>query len=74
MTESMIAGYMAENGGAIAIITQESIKEEGGNEQIMRVEIRGSRFEGNVARGMGGAIYMENPLKARIEGCTFLKN
>jgi hypothetical protein len=64
---------MAQYGGALAIITQQSIREYY-NAKLMGLEITNSRFINNIATHFGGAIYLDNPSVAKISGCTFSSN
>jgi predicted outer membrane repeat protein len=65
---------MAQNGGALAIITPTFIKENYDNEKHLGIKLINTRFEGNQANNLGGALYLENPSKAVIDGCTFRGN
>lgn len=38
------------------------------------INLLNSRFESNQASSLGGALYLENPAKAVIDGCTFRGN
>jgi hypothetical protein len=65
---------MSSIGGAIAIITQPFIKENFNNSLHLGINLLNSRFESNQASSLGGALYLENPHKAVIDGCTFRGN
>ena len=65
---------MSSIGGALALITQPFIKENYNNSLHLGINLLYSRFESNLASSLGGALYLENPAKAVIDGCTFRGN
>jgi hypothetical protein len=65
---------MSSIGGALALITQPFIKENFNNSLHLGISLLNSRFESNLASSLGGALYLENPAKAVINGCTFRGN
>jgi hypothetical protein len=65
---------MSQSGGALALITPPFIKENFDNAQHLGIRLINCKFENNQANNMGGALYLENPYKAVIEGCLFRGN
>ncbi|TNV71313.1 hypothetical protein FGO68_gene17027 [Halteria grandinella] len=72
ISNSIFNNYVSDNGGALSIITPTSIKEN--YQGYLGLSITSTKFNGNIAKLKGGAIYLENTQNATISECSFTTN